>query len=68
MLSCLYSCDRSLQYWRRPRVCQCFASAHESVQLSAGLLLSIGDPCSEPSKIFLSSSNLTVTVHCHPYI
>lgn len=31
MLSRLCSCDRSLQYRRRPRVCQCFASAHESV-------------------------------------
>lgn len=68
MLSCFCSYGKSLQYWRRPQVCQCLASAHESIQLSAGLLLSIGDLCSETSKIFLSSSNSIVTVHCHPYI
>lgn len=68
MLSRFCSYNRSLQYWRRPQVCRCSASAHESIQLSAGLLLSIGDLCLETSQLFLSSSNSTVTVHCHPYI
>lgn len=37
MLSRFCSYNRSLQYWRRPQVCQCSASAHESIWLSAGL-------------------------------
>lgn len=68
MLSCLYSYNSSLQYWRRPQVCWCSASAHESIQLSAGLLWSTGVLHLETSQLFLSSSDSTVTVHCHPYI